>query len=466
MSERRTSWKWIICGLLLCATMLNYMDRQTLAQLAGTIRREFSLEASHYGRMEFGFGIAFALGGLFFGYLADRLSVRWLYPFVLLGWSMAGMLTAYASEIGTALVGWLPISQGGLSDESFHAYVGFLACRVILGFFEAGHWPCALVTTQRILSREDRSLGNSILQSGAAVGAIVTPLLVFGLTSNISEFFAPTAASVALAPGAWKPPFIIIGLVGLAWIVPWLMLIRDRDFHQAEEISTTESSAAPPAGWTGTIAKRILALIAVVITINMTWQYFRAWLPMYLEETHEYSRGRVAIFISCYYIFADLGCIAIGTAVKKLTNLGWKVHSARMATFGLCVVLVLLSVLVPALPGGLPLEALFMVVAAGSLGLFPNYYAFTQELSKNHQGKVTGFLTLTTWTATSFMQEFVGQNITASKSYALGIILAGVVPLFGFAAMAILWGKDEDHQRTTIEHAEKVIAGPPKTPRQ
>src|SRR5207248_1185855 len=91
-------------------------------------------------------------------------------------------------------------------------YFGFMACRVALGFFESGHWPCALVTTQVMLARGDRSLGNSILQSGAALGSIVTPIIVLTLKSD--------------DPGGWRPPFAAIGCIGLLWVIPWLSMIR------------------------------------------------------------------------------------------------------------------------------------------------------------------------------------------------------------------------------------------------
>jgi hypothetical protein len=35
------AWKWWICGLLLLASAINYMDRQTLANAAVHITHEF-----------------------------------------------------------------------------------------------------------------------------------------------------------------------------------------------------------------------------------------------------------------------------------------------------------------------------------------------------------------------------------------------------------------------------------------
>ncbi len=43
--QGRTAWVWWISALLLLATMLNYMDRQTLANLAVRIKRKYWSDA-------------------------------------------------------------------------------------------------------------------------------------------------------------------------------------------------------------------------------------------------------------------------------------------------------------------------------------------------------------------------------------------------------------------------------------
>ena len=59
-------WQWWVSGLLLLATMLNYMDRQTLANLSVRITDELSLSQERYGDLELAFGWAFAAGSLVF----------------------------------------------------------------------------------------------------------------------------------------------------------------------------------------------------------------------------------------------------------------------------------------------------------------------------------------------------------------------------------------------------------------
>ena len=98
-SNRSASWKWTVCGLLLLASAINYMDRQTLANAAVRITKEFRLSQEQYGNIEAVFAYAFAAGSIVFGWLADRFSVRWLYAVVLTMWSLAGLATVGASFV-------------------------------------------------------------------------------------------------------------------------------------------------------------------------------------------------------------------------------------------------------------------------------------------------------------------------------------------------------------------------------
>jgi ACS family hexuronate transporter-like MFS transporter len=185
---------------------------------------------------------------------------------------------------------------------------------------------------------------------------------------------------------------------------------------------------------------RIFAvLIVIVITINLTWQYFRVWLPMYLEESRKYTKTQVRWFTSAYYISSDVGCIGVGFSVKWLVGRGWEVHRARVLTFTACAGLTLCTVWAALMPTGPLLLAALLVVGAGSLGLFPNYYSFAQEISNKHQGKISGVLGTISWISSTSLQPVFGRSIDETKSYALGIILAGLAPVLACAALRLLW---------------------------
>src|SRR4051812_34646364 len=83
-------WKWQLVALMFVATMINYMDRQTLGSLQKPFLAEFHITEREYGQVEFAFGASFAVTQLIAGAMADRLSIRWLYAGALLLWSAAG----------------------------------------------------------------------------------------------------------------------------------------------------------------------------------------------------------------------------------------------------------------------------------------------------------------------------------------------------------------------------------------
>jgi ACS family hexuronate transporter-like MFS transporter len=448
---RAPAWKWWVCGLLLLATTVNYMDRLTLNLQTTTIKKEFGFDDAGYGMLEAAFGSAFALGAIVMGWSADRINVRWLYALSVLLWSMAGLATGFVWD-----------------------FYGLLLCRFALGFAEAGNWPCALRTTQHILPPEQRTFGNSILQSGAAIGAILTPLLIRWMT-----------------PAYWQTTFILVGLLGFAWVAFWLSSVRTADLA----VTSTPSSrslmeilgwlvallafdiwvhlnvSAPwplvskalttilgiviVARWLilatvdddslprGLFLRRFLALALTVVAINLTWHFFRAWLSPFLQHAHHYTEEGAADFALFYYLATDAGSLTAGFLVLSLAaSLG--VHNSRLVVYAGCALLTLFSFLAARFPANGLLEASLLVIGFGALGLFPIYYALSQELTRKNQGKLTGALGCICWLTMSLLQEVVGDTVKRTQSYSLGVTLAGCAPLIGLAALLLLWGKTPD----------------------
>ncbi len=411
-AQKITLRTWGICGLLLLATMIMYMDRLALSQQKTEITAALSLNNTDYGRLELGFGLAFAVGGIVTGFLADRISPRWFYPVVLMGWSSVGFAT-----------GWVT------------SYWQLFTCRVFLGFFEAGHWPCALMTAQRLLSRHDRTMGNGILQSGAALGAILTPFVVLLLAGP--------------EPESWRIPFRVIGALGIFWVIGWLSTIRKADLELMPSAvpapTSDEEAAAAPSADSSLLIRRFLALGVVVIVINWFWQYLRAWMPGMLREQYGYGREEVQYFSIAYYVAADIGCLSAGFVAPWLVGRGLTVHGARVSVFAFCTLLTAMSTLVAILPASWMLLAMLLVLGFGSLGQFPMYYAFSQELATRRLGRLTGALSFLTWTATGLINELIGRWVNRTHSYSAVTFVAGLLPSLGLLAMLLLWD-DKKHQ--------------------
>ena len=403
---RSTSWKWWICGLLLCASAINYMDRQTLANAAVRISQQFQLSQEQYGTLELGFGWAFAVGSLVFGVLVDRFPVRWVYPAALLLWSAMGFLT-------------------GLVES----YNGLLVCRTLLGFFEAGHWPCAVKTTQRLLEPADRSMGNSLLQSGTSIGAIVTPLIM----------------RMLLTPelGSWRAAFQVVGAVGLVWIVAWFVLIRKG------ELETKREPAARAPLRQILLSRRMLVIVIVVALINTSWQLLRAWLPKFLQEGRGYGESEVLYFTSVFYVATDIGVLGAGALTLWLHRRGVTVFNARCIGFLICGVMAAIALFVMVLPKGWLLLVTLLFVGAGALGVFGIYHAFTQDLTRTHQGMVTGVAGVAAW-ALAPAHKYFGRLVDNTGSFDLGFAIAGCLPLLALLCIWFFWNSKRDRLH---EHA-------------
>jgi ACS family hexuronate transporter-like MFS transporter len=410
LRDRGRNWCWWVCCLLLLATAINYMDRLTLNLLARTINTDLGLSKSHYAGVEAGFALAFALGAIFFGFLVDRWNVFWVYPLAVLAWSAAGFFTGFATTFATLLL-----------------------CRVLLGAAESANWPCALRTTQRILPPGDRAMGNSILQSGASVGAILIPLVMFLL---FDESRIET----------WRTPFLVVGAAGACWVVFWWLSVRPGDLALAHHSPAAAASAppAPPPLPRGLFARRFAVLIVLVTTINMTWHFLRAWGPLYLQEAHGFTQAQTNWFSLAYYVSTDVGALTAGFIALRLARGGMSVHASRRQVFLACALLTTLCLVVPWLPGGWMLVATFLLIGFGSLGVFPLYYSFSQDLTVRHQGKVTGVLGFFCWSAMAVWQFSIGQVVTLTGTLMPAFVIAGLAPLFGFVVLSLFWGSTEE----------------------
>jgi ACS family hexuronate transporter-like MFS transporter len=410
--ERSGAWTWLICGILFLATLVNYANRVTVTQRSVEIIASFETDREGYGKAEGKFGYGFALGGLVFGVLADWISIRRLYPLVVLAWSAAGFASGRTATL----------------EE-------FGICRFLLGLFEAGHWPCALRMTQRTFLPHERTRGNGILQSGASAAQVLVPLALLQLDAWDSS--------------GWRLSCGIMGALGLPWALLWFTSVHERDVRRPV-IQTDEHAAGTGKSqeiqeirlWKVFVSKRWWLLLVTVVAINVPWHYIRVWMPDTLRTDHEYSKAFVDDFSAVYYVSTFFGSLSAGWIVGWLAHRGWNVHRARLVTFAMFAVLVACSVPAAFQPRGPLLLGLLLLIAFGTLGVAPIYYSLNQEMSGRNQGKVGGSLSFLLWLILGAMQGEIGQHVKEDPSIRPYLFAAvGVLPLIACAALALFWGK-------------------------
>lgn len=407
--------KWWVCALLLLASTLNYMDRQALSQTGPRITGYFQLSETRFGLLEGAFNAAFGLGALGIGWLVDRGNLRVIYPTIVLLWSIAGFVTGFAES-----------------------YLMLLACRFALGLFEAGNIPCGVLTVKRVLDPRQRALGNGMFQSGSALGAIVTPMVVLLCLQFVEQTGRTDPAFV------WQLPFRVIGAVGVAWVILWLVSVR------SEHVAPPPAVAPAPTDtyWAIFRNRRFWVSLIVVISINCAWRSFGFWLPKLLNQGKGYSFEDTQLLSSGFFVAADLGSLGVGVAVLWLTRRGLKLSRARLVCFACCTGMTAVSLAAGFLPKGSALVAALFVVGFGALGLFPIYYALSQEISARHQGKVTGTLSLLNAFFLAVWFPIQGQVIDALGSFSIALGVAGLFPLIGLIALAVGWRDADNEPRT------------------
>ncbi len=402
-------WRWSVTGLLLLATMINYMDRVTLANASVRVTTELGLDDASYGHMELAFGWAFAAGSLVFGFLADRCRIYLLYPAILAAWSLMGVATGWA---------------GG--------FEGLLVCRTLLGFFEAGHWPCALKTTFALLEEKDRTMGNSILQSGASIGAIITPQVMKLLMTE--------------APGSWRGAFVVVGAVGFVWVLLWFACLRPRDLSGERGAALGANGIKELGGIL--LSGRFWAVALLIMGAQTVWHIYRVWLMKFLQTGRGYDEKTALDFNSLYYIATDAGCFLAGAvSLGLIRGRGLTPHAARRVVYAGSCVLTSMSLFIPSLGQGPLLLATILLIGMGALALFPCYYSFVQELSPAYVGRLTGILSMWVWAVTSPMHSFFGRMADVvtdpAQRYDQGLVIAGLAPWIGVLAMQFLWRQQE-----------------------
>lgn len=238
--------------VILVATLISYIDRQALAVLAPTILKDTGLTASDFGVILSYFSISYMISNPFWGSVLDFVGLR-------LGMAIAVAIWTVASASHAVVAG----------------FVGFAIARTVLGIGEGAVFPgCMKMATDCLpLSRQSR--GTAIGYSGAAAGALITPLTVI-----------PFAAAFG-----WRTAFWVTGGLGVAWLVWWYFICR------------------PP---TVPVKPRTLKKV----TLPKLWDR-RLWMIVTTYGTGAVALG-VVLYMSPLYLNR-----AIGVSQKDLARIAW-----------------------------------------------------------------------------------------------------------------------------------------------
>lgn len=328
--------RWGIVALIFVASVLNYIDRQTLSILAPTIQRDLALSNEDYAAVLNWFLVAYTVASLLSGRIVDKLGVRASLALFVGWWSIANILTGFAR-----------------SAASLGAF------RFLLGLGEAGNWTAAPKAVAEWFPARERGLAIGIYTLGATVGATLAPLLIVALA----------------AAHSWQAAFVVTGLAGLVWLIPWLWLYRRPADHalitDAERTLIATGSPADPAAadtahwgkWWQVFARReVWLLIFGRMLTDPVWYFFQFWFAKYLYDGRGLDQKQLAV-TWVVYLAADIGVLGGGFLSGLLIKRRVAPSQSRLWVMLGCALLVPLAAAIP------HVEALWLVLAVGMVAV-------------------------------------------------------------------------------------------------
>ena len=301
-------YRWWIGGLLFASTVINYLDRQTLNVLGPTLKTEFHWSNADFALIIISFRLAYSIGQTVGGRILDRLGTRDGLTVTVLWYSSVASLTAFATGLGS-----------------------FCAFRFLLGAGEAPNWPGATKAVSEWFPRRQRGLAVALFDSGSSVGAAIAPILLVVLTAHF---------------GGWRPAFVVVGLLGFAWVGMWRrhyhppethprvsaeereMILADR---AAEHAEAAPGKDAPLPDWRELLRLRqTWGAIAAKGLSDPVWFMIADWFAIYLAAKG-YSFAETAAGYWVPFAGSGLGNLIGGSVSGWLIRRGWSVGRARRA---------------------------------------------------------------------------------------------------------------------------------------
>jgi ACS family hexuronate transporter-like MFS transporter len=313
--------RWWVAGLLMCITVINYIDRSALGVAAPSMMKDLNIDVAYYGLWVVGaFQVVYGVSQFFAGRVIDWLNIRVGYSVALGVWSLAQVLTGLAS--------------GGRSLAVF---------RGMLGMGEAGNFPGAIKTVSQWFPPKERTIATGILNIGSGLGSFLAPFLVVWIILNYH----------------WRAAFVVTGLIGFAWIVVWLIAYRSPDKHpwvskkELDYIRSGEAllKVADPPKEKGTYKlvlpqKNFWALALARFLSEPAWQFFTYFIPIYLTSVRGFSMKQVAWSAAVPFIAADLGCLFGGFLSPYFIKKGVAVIRARKLAVTIPAVMMIAAVFI------------------------------------------------------------------------------------------------------------------------
>ncbi len=327
--------RWWVVALIALAAVINYIDRQSLGVLWPEIAADLypnETEDGHkkiYGTISVVFIFSYAFGQAIFGKIFDWIGTRLGFALSIGVWSLATILHTFAKGI-----------------------VSFSIFRSILGVAEAGNWPGAAKGNAEWFPTKERAFAQGLFNSGAAIGGIISIPLIAYLTIYFS----------------WQSIFILVGLIGFLWLIPWLILVKsppkshpwlneeERNYIlSGQQNQDLDEDGNYDEGYNPSTAqllshKESWGVIIASAVIDPIWWLFVIWIPIYLSEVLGMNIQEIGKYGWIPYVGAMFGAWFGGLLAQNRIKKSWTVDKTRKFVITLGCLIMLPSLLVMSNP--------------------------------------------------------------------------------------------------------------------
>ncbi len=414
--------RWWVITLIALATVINYIDRQSLNVLWPEISADLYPDKTDDERKEIYafisvvFVFSYAFGQAIFGKIFDWVGTRLGFALSIGIWSIATALHAFARGIVT-----------------------FSIFRSLLGIAEAGNWPGAAKGNAEWFPTKERALAQGIFNSGAAIGGIISiPLIAF-----LSVYFS------------WQAIFILVGLTGLLWLIPWMILVKsppkshpwitdeEREYIlTGQQNLTADEDGNTGEGYNPSTAemlsrKQSWGVIIASAAIDPIWWLFVFWMPIYLSEVYGMDVKTIGIYGWVPYVGAMIGAWFGGLLAQNRLKAGWTVDKTRKFTITLGCLIMLPTLLAMANPGAPVTAVLLMAVilfgfqtAIGNVQTLPSDFFGGKSV-----GTLAGFSGMAAKLGAAALTSLVPW-LTSGGNYTPAFVIGAALAV---TAMASIW---------------------------
>jgi MFS family permease len=379
--------RWAILVLLALGVMISFVDRTSLSAALTVPSFKAQLGLSDLDRGWVNSAFFWTNGALQvpMGWVVDRYGVKWPYAICFLLWCLASAATGLVTGLAALVL-----------------------MRLLVGVGEAAVVPATWAWMRRNF-REN--------QNGTAVG-------IYMVGTKIGPAIGPPLATWLIVGFDWRAMFLILGLVGLVWLLPWLLLVAN-DLPKGEREG--DRAVAPKRGVDTAALGAILGspVVWATMVINFCYYYFlfycMTWMPAYLVEHRGLQLEQMGLYV--FFSFAGIGIVALasGWAADRLIDRGYDAILVRKL-FTIAGFLIAGTVVLGAYTDSVNVALFWNVASLSGLGLATaNHLALCRLtlIPKSVIGFVTGLQQTATGVAGIVAPILSGWLLAVSGGYAL-----------------------------------------------